>query len=453
LSGRDPDGHNAMALGGALYRSATGMPAEDAKAEREQARLLREAGEAFIASARAQTGRADGHRNLGVVWQALPAAEEKARIAELMEKHQAESPDALANRMLLDQRTLAAEIPAAFTNAAPDQIRRLEALAARQKETADLWIPLKGKLLAAMGQQETADAQQQFAALEQFIETTREAMLSSADNLRDLDPAGYDRSRRAEAAVYHLWKGVAPYAMILEEDLRLQTNLLAATPLTDVQTQEAAERQREAAALTRLFTERFTAAAPEKEAPEIRAPESARTSVESPEQAAPEPLSAADRQKILELAAAAAAAQTEAAARLDARAMAEARQRQVESSELLRQIRELLPKQPSSQSQQQDQQQELKQDQQQEQKQDQQESKQSEQEQPEQPEQEQPEQPEQEQPEKDAQQQKPEETEDQLSEEEVRRLLEKALQREKEHEREKQRRQQSMELSPILRDW
>ena len=53
---------------------------------------------------------------------------------------------------LLKQREVNKGMRAAFTNEAPSRITELEDLADRQSAAADLWIPLKGKLLTAMAE-------------------------------------------------------------------------------------------------------------------------------------------------------------------------------------------------------------------------------------------------------------------------------------------------------------
>lgn len=424
----------ATALGGAAYRVARELGTETASNLAARAELLQEAGDAFREAARAAPTDQAAVRNAAVLQKNLPEAREKARVAGLLEQYREKSASRIAAEMLTSQQRLIAEIPAAFTNNTPTRIDLLEALSARQRANADLWIPLKGKLLQAFAQRGGDADQQQLAAVNELAEQTRDNMLGGAGYLRDLDPAAYGPAVSSQAAIYGLWKSIAAYPEILREDLHRQSNALTATVAAELQAQPGrpspVQNQAEAVELTRLFVDRFTAAVPDQG---TNAPPPAPLQPDAPTNAAA--IAPETRARILELADQAEAAQAQALTFLESSDTRQAAGRQTEAHALLKEIEDLLPKQ-------QQQQQQNQQPQQDQQRQDQQDQQQEPEEQPPQPEPPEP---------------KPEEQEPQPEEQDlpddVQQLLDKALQREKEHEEEKRRRDRFVPLPTLERDW
>jgi len=442
-------------LGAALYRQAGDMAPTNAEQYAEQARVMREAGEAFRESARVASGEAADRENLAVVLDALPGLEEQARITKLLEKHQATPAPALAEQMLAGQRRLLDAIPRAFTNHSPARIRQLEELSAEQKANADLWIPLKSKWAAAQGGRASPPDADAWDAL---VESTRESMLDAAEGLRNLDPAAYRAAVLSENGVYQLWKGMASYSQILEEDLRRQTNAIRLTVKADDPSGPAVDRpyaeQAEALELTRIFTNRFSAAVPPAGLPPPADPSPAAATNKA--DAAAGGLSPEARRQILDLARQAGEAQTAARTRLEQGEPAAALADERRSCELLRQIQDLLPKQSSEQpssgaGQDQPKQQEPPQEPD--------EQERSEAPPSEAPPAEQPPPPSEEpgqpppEPTGEEEGQSPPPEQEEMTEEEIRQLLERALEREKEHEAEKRRRERRIRLTPLDRDW
>ncbi len=434
LQGRHGERDENVALGSALYRAADTLDANDPEQAERRARLFREAGEAFKEAWRTHPEDDNAQVNVAVSMARLSDEAQQAKALALAKKYENVAAPQLADQMLTEQREIARQIPSAITNTTPDRIRQLEALAARQREQADLWLPLKGKLAEAMSQQGNASNAQHFAALTQLMDVTQEEMHSGAHKLRDLDPEGFRASKLAEHGTYQLWKTVAPFDMVLREDIRQQTNaigLVEGTIPEDPYTSPH-DIQNEAAMLTEIFKQRFEQAIPEEgtaQPPDAAATNAIPPSGEAPAQ--PEGITAEERAEILALTSEAIDAQKRAADLIKQGNKQSAIDAQKLSKDRLSAIQELLPKQ-QSQQQQQDQKQDQQQDDQQQDQQQQQEQQRDQQQ----------------------EQQKPQEQEQQEDEhEDTRKLLERALQREREHEAEKRRREDLIPLPPFERDW
>jgi len=442
-----PDPSTAAALGASLYRASEAKDAAGADDLGEKARLLRASGEAFKEAARTGSEADVALRNLAVVLRTLPDLEEQAKIAALLERYKDKQPFAIADEMISAQREIDGRIPEALTNDSPAQVAQMEEIAQVQSVNADLWIPLKSKLLQAASQQGQSMDPQQAAAMESMIETTRDYMRDAAASLRDLDGRALDLSGVATEAVYGFWKGLAPYAPLLTEDLRRQTNAIAATtrelasPTGNLVA--IADEQDAAVDLTELFVQRFVQAFPEESAasgpaqPEATGPSDQPAT--DPSASQPE-LSPEDRARILALAASALEAQRQAGSSITAGALDTGLRFEREAYEHLKDIEELLPRDPNNQQQQQDQPQ------------DQQQEPEQQQQPPSEPQPEEDPEPSEEAPPPEPQ---PAEQEEQrkMTPEETERLLEKALQREQEHEAEKRERQRFVPLAPHERDW
>lgn len=427
-------------LGVALHEAAASKPAAEGQPDsaRADARVesLQQSVTAFQRSARLAAEDADSRRNLAVVSAKALQAQDEARFAKVMSAHAQTSPDALADLMLQQQRQLTNDLSAAFTNTTPARIKAFEELATRQDDTADLMIPLKGKLIEALSRQPPAAAsnapspQQIAAQINGFAESIRDTMGATANALRDLDPSADYSTRQTEKAVYHLWKGVASYGTLLREDILRQTNAIRIATVQAGQPDETrltAMRQEltEATELTSLFKDRFEQSVPKEGLsvpvpPATNAPASATNTMK-------QVLSPENRVKILALSDQALAAQQRAVA---ATALDASVPDQRHSHELLKEIEKLLPKQdpPPQQQQKQSDQQQNQQKQQQPQNQ---------------------EQPKPQEPKPKEEQKKP----DSMPRDDVQRMLEKAKQREKDHEAEKRQRDSYAPLSPVDRDW
>ncbi len=435
-------------LGAALYRASESVGGMDADARDTRLRLLEESADAFRRGGRSVPDDEVARQNISIAVDALHREKAEAKIAKLNEQYQSEGSDRLAARMLAAQRDISLGIRRAMTNTSPSRIYELEALAEQQEANADLWIPLKGKLMAAFSE---SGSDRSPAEIDQAIEATRDTMLAAAGNLRDLDPESDRIVQMSEAAIYQLWKSIAPPESLLSEDIRQQTNVIIATEsprLAVIPPGAAPALQTEARELTRLFATRFEQVKPVETPPQQGMPSTSNMvsqAVPMPQQPG---VDAETHAKILDLAMQAEATQGAAIKMLDSGNKAKSLVQQKLSYRILKEIEELMPRPPPQQSQQEQQEQESQQEQEPEEQ-----ERQDAQEQ--EPEEAQDMPPEQEQ-EPEAQEpaaEQEEGEEEALSEEDVKRLLDRALQREREHEAEKRKRRDSRPLSPMDRDW
>ncbi len=434
LQGRRGETDENVALGGALFRAAAQCDNEDPDKAQERARLLRDAAEAFKEAWRTDGEDSQARDNVAITMQQLAEAEEQATTLALAAKYGNVPAPQLADEMLAEQRKIARELPAAITNTSPERIYQLEQLAERQKELSDMWRPLRGKLVEAMSQQGNASNAQHFAALTQLMDVTREEMLSGAQKLRDLDAEGFRSSKLAEHGTYQLWKTVAPFDMLLREDLRQQTNVIAMAEGTKPADQYTSPEdiQNEAAQLTELFKARFEATVPEEGTAQAVPPESSDDGAQADQtMQQKQGITAEDRAKIVELASQAIEGQKLAADHIGSGRAQSAIEHQKAARDKLTAIQQLLPKQQQQQNQEQQQQDQQQQEQQQQQQQQQDESQDQEQQ-------------------EQQQEQRPQEEPEQKD---IRDLLQKALEREREHEAEKRRRHELIPRPSFERDW
>ena len=416
------------ALGATLYQLAASTSVTNAAGAAARRDALRQAGEAFKATLHNRPGADAARHDLALTLKQLPDAEQQAKVLRLAEQYAQTQAPALASEMLAIQREIAAAIGPAATNRAPVRIAAFEALATRQQENADRWLPLKQKLAEALAQQQQPQddqSQQALAVLFSLMDVTQQNMIDSFHQLRDIEPDAFRPAKLAEQGNYQLWKAVAPHEMLLGEDITQQTNAIAqvAGQQPPDPTLSTAELQQESASLTDRFRMRFEQAVP----PEGNLQPPAE---DADEDAEPQGISAETRAQIVELATETAGIQRDAAALIKASKLDEAMAAQLTARDKLREIAELLPKPPPQQQQQDEQKQDPP---------------------PQQPDQQQ----EQPQPQDQKDEPQPEEKPepDKQPESDVQKLLQRALEREREFEEEKRKRQNRIPLPPSARDW
>jgi Ca-activated chloride channel family protein len=435
--------------------------------------LLEKAGNAFQRSLRAKVdstrpsfsgGRKpifeNAAANLAAITNMLPKVREDAKLKALMAKYGNQPPAQLADTILENQRNILKSMPGAMTNATPGRIEQFESLAVQQRANTDLLIPLKTTIVQAMSSQGQT-GQQQLTQIGQHLDATKNSMNEAFEHLRDIDNRSLNPVKSAEHGVYNLWKGLASFEKLLQEDIRRQinsiamtTSILAKADFTGVDS--AKMEQSEALQLTGLFTERFSQAVPPEgppaggKLPGLPAAPLPAEGTEAPSTNGAPQITHETRTNILYLAEQAVKTQTRANQLLAITNLTESLPEQRHSYDLLKEIEKLLPKDKNQRNDKQNQEQQQDQKKDKDQKKDNKNNKQpppkNEQKPPPPKPEEKPEQPK----EQPALPEKKDQKE--MSPEQVRALLDKALQREKDHREEKMK-DEYTPPSPVDRDW
>ncbi|MFO7536165.1 MAG: VWA domain-containing protein [Kiritimatiellia bacterium] len=440
-----PDIPAAYNQGCALFQAADAADGWKTNATLAQARVERLAAsaKAFQAASQKKPVSRDDPAigNLALAADRTEEARRQARELKLEEMYGALDASQLAQQLLDRQRKLGFALKAALSYDTPSQIQQLETLAAEEREISDIMPPLTRKLETALQQSGGTNAARQAAELRQHTAALRDLLKRTADRLRDADADAREMVPVGERASYNLWKSVASYEPLLQEDIRVQSNsVFAADRFSESEppTADSAAfiaEQEECAQLTRLFTERFTQAVPEEGLPGEPGPSSSSN--------APA-LTAEARAKIVTLAAQTESMQNAAVQAVRDKNWTSTRNLTRDAYAKLKEIESMLPKQKQSQQNQSQQQEEPKQDPNKDPSksdQNQQQENQKDQQKPE---------PDPESKDKPGQEE-PQPAKEEMSEEQARQLLEKARMREKEYQDEKRKRDFSR--APLGRDW
>ena len=421
--------------------------------------LLEKAGNAFQRSLRAKPNVKNAAANLAAITNMLPKAREEAKLKTLMAKYGNQQPAQLADTILKNQRNILKSMPAALTNATPGRITQFEGLADQQSVNTDLLIPLKTTIFKSLSSQGKG-GQKQIPKLGQHLDATRNSMNDAFEHLRNIDNRSFKPVKSAEHGVYNLWKSLASFEKLLQEDIRRQTNTIAMTTSilaeAEGEIKDIQSEQTESLQLTGLFTKRFSQAVPPGGTPasgKLPGAPSAPLPTEgtkTPSTNTAPKITRETRTNILYLAAQAVKTQTMANRFLATTNIEASLPKQRHSYDILKEIEKLLPKNKNKQKNKQNQKQQQNKKQDKNQKQD---NKNNQQPPPTKDQQAPP--PKQDekpkQPKKQPSQPEKKDKKD-MSPEQLRSLLEKALQREKDHRKEKTRNEYTPP-SPVERDW
>ena len=458
------------ALAAALFRAAqtqtnaTDSAEPDAAAIRNKIALLEESAAAYQTAAQSRSAPEHLRRNLAVATAPLSGLREEAHQAEVLAKYGKSQPQQLATDLLARLRDIRSDAARALTNDSPAQITQFEDLARRQREAADLWIPLRPQLEQAFSSAVTN--QESLVKILDDLQKTGDSLVQSANALEDFDPAGVDAVRKCEESALGYFSLLADPRALVAEAIRAQTNTVDAAKAAN-ENRPQSDEQSIAMAMTELFAKTYPAWADQMEQmQQMQQPTDGTPAPEGQETTIPaeDPKTAQEKRAEIERLAAETLEQhkiiSDIGANPDKSLPDESLANRVQALSNLLRIQELLPKDPNQnqqQNQQQDQQHNQQQQNQQEQQQDQQ---QQDQQQNQQDQQQQDQQQEQQDSQQD--QQNPEESQDAQeskdpppdpSEEAARAMLQKILEGEK--EREEERRKQQIALPPRIheRDW
>lgn len=390
-----------------------------AKLEYDRGNLEEAAGAAQIAL-RAAPEDAKANRNFTRATDGLPEARETRRINAVLQAAQGKDPGAMLLAATKDARQLMAEAGSYRTNAPARAVALADALAKRAEKLADTWIPVREVIAQSVTNEEQA------ATIIQQISEAQTKTKGAAKELGDLGEGGYAAMSDVEHDLTRFLKLTVMPPAAVDEGLLSQSNAWQ-----DVEDFNGRKWQQDALDYTRAFRSKFPAWAQAYE-------QQAQSDTNKP------PFTKEAQDRISALATELEKLQIECCSK----ALPPSQEKAID---ILNEIRELLPKDNSSQSSQQSQQSQSPQDQnrQQNQNQDQQQQNQNQDQQSDQKQDQDPNR-QQDQDKPDDQNRQEEEKEE---DPELEATLKKAQERNDEHEAEKKARMRKAPLPPNARDW
>jgi len=386
-----------------------------AKLECEQGNLEAAADAAQIAL-RANPTDAKTNRNFTRATDRLPELREAKHVEQVLTAAQGKDVGAMLQQATYEARTLMKGYAAIATNPPAKAVEMSDKFAKRARTLADVWIPVRQVIAQSVTNEEQA------ATILTQIENAQAKTRAAAVGFEDMNESAYSALADAEHDLTRFLKLTVMPPAAMDEDERSQTNAWQ-----DVEAFNGRSWQQDALDFTRAFRAKFPAWARAYE-------QQAQSDTNKP------PFTAEDQAKVSALATELEKLQLECVEK-------NLPQQQEKALDVIRQIRELLPKdgkgggqgQPQQNQQQgKGQQDQQKQDQQQNQNQDQQQ-----QQDPQEPEPQQDDK-------KDGGAQEPEEKPE---DKDVEAVLKKAQERSDEHEAEKKARMRKAPLPPNARDW
>ena len=390
-----------------------------AKLEYDRGNLEEAAGAAQIAL-RAAPEDAKANRNFTRATDGLPEARETRRINAILQAAQGKDPGAMLLAATKDARQLMAEAGSYRTNAPARAVALADALAKRAEKLADTWIPVREVIAQSVTNEEQA------ATIIQQISEAQTKTKGAAKELGDLGEGGYAAMSDVEHDLTRFLKLTVMPPAAVDEGLLSQSNAWQ-----DVEDFNGRKWQQDALDYTRAFRSKFPAWAQAYE-------QQAQSDTNKP------PFTKEAQDRISALATELEKLQIECCSK----ALPPSQEKAID---ILNEIRELLPKDNSSQSSQQSQQPQSPQDQnrQQNQNQDQQQQNQNQDQQSDQKQDQDPNRRQDQDKPDDQSRQEEEKEEDQ----ELEATLKKAQERNDEHEAEKKARMRKAPLPPNERDW
>lgn len=390
-----------------------------AKLEYDRGNLEEAAGAAQIAL-RAAPEDAKANRNFTRATDGLPEARETRRINAILQAAQGKDPGAMLLAATKDARQLMAEAGSYRTNAPARAVALADALAKRAEKLADTWIPVREVIAQSVTNEEQA------ATIIQQISEAQTKTKGAAKELGDLGEGGYAAMSDVEHDLTRFLKLTVMPPAAVDEGLLSQSNAWQ-----DVEDFNGRKWQQDALDYTRAFRSKFPAWAQAYE-------QQAQSDTNKP------PFTKEAQDRISVLATELEKLQIECCSK----ALPPSQEKAID---ILNEIRELLPKDNSSQSSQKSQQPQSPQDQnqQQNQNQDQQQQNQNQDQQSDQKQDQDPNRQQDQDKPDDQSRQEEEKEEDQ----ELEATLKKAQERNDEHEAEKKARMRKAPLPPNERDW
>ena len=385
---------------------------------------LEEAANAAQIALRGAPEDAKANRNFTRATDALPKLRREKHIEDVLKASQGKDPGSMMHAAMVDARDLMTQSAAYRTNAAERAVAFADALSMRAEKLADVWIPVREAIV------QSVTNEQQASTIILQIEQAESKTKKAAEQLADMDEGAYATMSDVEHDFTRFFKLTAMPPAAIAEDEVAQSNAWQ-----DVAAFNGRSWQQDALDYTRSFRAKFPAWARAYE-------QQAQSDTNKP------PFTAEDQAKVSALATELEKLQLECVDK-------SLPPSQEKALGIIRQIRELLPKDKNgggqnqqNQQNQQDQQNQNQQNQQEQQnKQNQQQDKQDQQ-----SDQKQDQDPQQQDEQKDAEEDEQDQQE-QKDDKEVEALLKKAQERNDEHEADKKARMRKAPLPPNERDW
>ena len=218
-----------------------------AKLEYDRGNLEEAAGAAQIAL-RAAPEDAKANRNFTRATDGLPEARETRRINAILQAAQGKDPGAMLLAATKDARQLMAEAGSYRTNAPARAVALADALAKRAEKLADTWIPVREVIAQSVTNEEQA------ATIIQQISEAQTKTKGAAKELGDLGEGGYAAMSDVEHDLTRFLKLTVMPPAAVDEGLLSQSNAWQ-----DVEDFNGRKWQQDALDYTRAFRSKFPA--------------------------------------------------------------------------------------------------------------------------------------------------------------------------------------------------
>ena len=274
---------------------------------------IEEAAAAAQVALRANPGDDRANRNFTRAVDGLPAMREARHVDEVLKAAQGKDPGSLMLAATYDARGMMDAFGGCMTNTPPRVIELSDELSARARKLSDVWLPVKEAICQAVTNEDQA------ATIVMQVDQAREKSRLAARQFEDLEPEGYATISDVEHDCTRFLKMMVMPPAAMGEDMVAQSN--AWLSVADF---NGRSWQQDALDYTRSFRSKFPAWARAYE-------QQAQSDTNRP------PFTAEDQAKISALATELEKLQIECVEKVDPPA-------QEQAIDLIRQIRELLPK-------------------------------------------------------------------------------------------------------------
>ena len=218
-----------------------------AKLEHDAGRLEESAAAAQIAL-RANPDDAKANRNFTRATDGLAQYRETKRINEVLKAAQGKDPSAALVAATHEARDLFVQSGTYGTNVPERAVALADALSRRARKLADAWIPLREAIAS------TVTNEQQLAAAISSLDSAEAATRKAADQLEDMDGEAYGAMSGVESDFTRFMKQMIPPPQALDEDEASQSNAWQ-----DVEAFNGRDWQHDALDYTRAFRAGFPA--------------------------------------------------------------------------------------------------------------------------------------------------------------------------------------------------